>query len=104
MKDTTIGPGHIKPLADLRQSGKTTRKEQAQAPKTPFQETLASAQDQMLRAEKGAAGAQKTLTTQAVEEELRSASKQLEQMMLARQQIAKAYQMVKNTPPDEDNR
>jgi len=102
MKDTTIGPGQIKPVADLRQGSKTARKEKAEAPKVDFQETLASAQAQMHRAEKGAAGTQKTLTPQAVEEELRSAGKQLEQMMLARQQLAKAYQIVKNTHPEDD--
>ena len=103
MKDATIGPGTIKPVADAR-PGKASRKENAAPPKVDFQETLASATAQMHQAEKGATGSQKTLTPQAVDEELRSASRQLEQMMLAKQQLAKAYQLVKNTVPDDDKK
>ena len=102
MKDTTIGKGHLTSITDVKSGAKQARKNAATPPTVEFQETLATAQQQM----KGVEAPQKppedsALTATGIQEEMRNISKQLEQMMLAKEQIAKAYRMVQNTKPGD---
>ena len=100
MKEINIGG--IKSISDARSSDKAARKEKA-AESGKFQETLKTAQEQMVGAKGAEKSASNQVTTTNMKDEVTRLNDEYQQMMLAKQNLSKLYQIVQSNKPEDNN-
>ncbi|MDH5751187.1 MAG: hypothetical protein OEZ59_02060 [Deltaproteobacteria bacterium] len=99
MKDVIIG--NIKPVDGSQRTSRAKEKGKTSGQGVEFQKNLENAQVNISKAGQEAKPASGELTASNVQQEMVAANKQLEQMMLAKQHLSKAYQMVQQGKADK---